>query len=111
MPLATGHDNGAGTPRDLKSRLKILEIYTLHVLPRNEEWNYARAVINMSETLDEERKEAFLQTLQVLRDQGVRRNFKGGGKRSSTTARGKRTNGEHERPKTRKCRNKRRNAI
>lgn len=61
--------NGTSTPRDLNSRLKILEIYTLHVLPRNSEWEYAREFITMSEILDEERKEAFHQALQNIQDE------------------------------------------
>ena len=56
------------TPRDLNSRIKILELYSLHVLPLNGEWNYARDFINMNELLDEESKESFLQTLQNLED-------------------------------------------
>lgn len=60
--------NGAGTPKDLASRLKLLELFTLHVLPRNEEWEYARSFISMSDVLDEERREAFLQSLQELQD-------------------------------------------
>lgn len=61
--------NGTSTPRDLNQRLKILEIYTLHVLPRNQEWEYAREFISMSEVLDEERREAFLQALQQVQDE------------------------------------------
>ena len=61
--------NGTNTPRDLSSRLKILEIYVLHVLPRNSEWEYAREFIAMSEMLDDERKEAFLQALQNIQDE------------------------------------------
>jgi hypothetical protein len=60
--------NGADTPKELSSRLKILELFTLHVLPRNEEWDYARSFINNSDILDDERREAFLQTLQELQD-------------------------------------------
>lgn len=60
--------NGASTPKDLTARLKILELFTLHVLPRNEEWDYARAFINGSDILDEERRELFLQTLQEIQD-------------------------------------------
>ena len=60
------HKSGTNTPRDLNSRLQILELYILHVLPRNDEWDYAREFINISEVLDEERKEAFLQTLDSL---------------------------------------------
>lgn len=60
---------GTSTPRDLNTRLKLLELYTLHILPRNEEWDYARDFINMSEVLDEERREAFLGALQSLREE------------------------------------------
>lgn len=63
--------NGTSTPRDLNSRLKILEIYTLHVLPRNQEWEYAREFIAMSEVLDDERREAFLQALQTIQDEST----------------------------------------
>jgi hypothetical protein len=61
--------NGTETPRDLNARVKILELYTLHVLLRNDEWQYARDFISMSEVLDEERREAFLQALQSLQDE------------------------------------------
>ena len=60
---------GTNTPRDLNSRLKIIELYALHVLPRNEEWDYAQEFISMSDVLDDERRELFLQTLHSLRDQ------------------------------------------
>ncbi|KAK1827113.1 hypothetical protein QBC39DRAFT_428564 [Podospora conica] len=59
---------GADTPRDLNARVKILEIYTLHVLPRNNEWAYAHEFISMSAVLDDERREAFLQALQSLQE-------------------------------------------
>ncbi|RFU23966.1 hypothetical protein B7463_g12374, partial [Scytalidium lignicola] len=62
----TSHSRGADTPRDLNARVKILELYTLHVLLRNNEWDYAREFINMNEVLDEERREAFLQALESL---------------------------------------------
>jgi hypothetical protein len=62
------HTNDAETPKDLTSRVKILELFTLHVLPRNEEWEYARSFISMSDILDDERREAFLQSLQELQD-------------------------------------------
>jgi hypothetical protein len=61
--------NGTDTPRDLNARVKILELYTLHVLLRNNEWDYAREFIGISEVLDEERREAFLQALQSLQDE------------------------------------------
>jgi len=60
---------GTDTPRDLNARVKILELYTLHVLLRNNEWDYAREFITISEVLDEERREAFLQALQSLQDE------------------------------------------
>jgi len=61
--------NGTDTPRDLEKRIKLLELYTLHVLPRNDEWDYARDFISMSELLDEERKDAFLLALHSLREE------------------------------------------
>lgn len=60
--------SGADTPRDLNARVKILELYTLHVLIRNNEWDYAREFITASSILDEERREAFLQALQSLQE-------------------------------------------
>ncbi|KAK6850105.1 peroxin 26 [Apiospora arundinis] len=60
--------SGADTPRDLNARVKILELYTLHVLLRNNEWDYAREFISVSAVLDEERREAFLQALQSLQE-------------------------------------------
>lgn len=56
------------TPKDLNSRIKILELFTLHVLPRNNEWDYARSFVSNSDILDEERREAFLQTLNELQE-------------------------------------------
>jgi hypothetical protein len=61
--------SGTDTPRDLNARVKILELYSLHVLLRNNEWDYAREFITISEVLDEERREAFLQALQSLQDE------------------------------------------
>ena len=58
--------NGTDTPRDLHARVKILELYTLHVLLRNDEWDYAREFISISPILDEERRDAFLQALESL---------------------------------------------
>ena len=60
---------GTDTPRDLNTRIKLLELYTLHVLPRNDEWDYAREFITMSEVLDDERKEAFLLALHSLKEE------------------------------------------
>ncbi|KAH6850151.1 hypothetical protein B0I37DRAFT_370872 [Chaetomium sp. MPI-CAGE-AT-0009] len=61
--------SGADTPRDLNARVKILELYTLHVLPRNDEWEYAHEFISVSPVLDDERREAFLQALDTLREE------------------------------------------
>ncbi len=61
--------SAADTPRDLNARVKILELYTLHVLLRNNEWDYAREFISISSVLDEERKDAFLQALQSLQEE------------------------------------------
>jgi hypothetical protein len=60
--------SGANTPRDLNARVKILELYTLHVLVRNNEWDYARDFIRASSVLDEERRDAFLQALDSLHE-------------------------------------------
>lgn len=59
---------GAETPKDLSSHLKILELFTLHVLPRNEEWDYARSFISMSDMLDNQRRCSLLQCLQELQE-------------------------------------------
>ncbi|KAK2879520.1 hypothetical protein FQN49_000794 [Arthroderma sp. PD_2] len=63
---------GTDTPKDLAVRVKLLEIFTLHVLPRNDEWEYAREFINLSEALDDDRKEAFVQTLDDLQEEKER---------------------------------------
>lgn len=54
------------TPHGLASRIKILELYSLHVLPRNGEWTYAKEFISMSDILDEEGRKSFLEALQSL---------------------------------------------
>ena len=41
----------------------------MQVLPRNEEWQYAREFINMSDVLDDDQREVFIHELQVLEDQ------------------------------------------
>lgn len=65
--MSTPMSNSSSSPKTLATRLKILEIYTLHVLPANGEWEYSRSFIDMSDMLDEERKEAFLNALQNLK--------------------------------------------
>lgn len=59
----------SNTLRELNARLRVLEIYTLHVLPANEEWDYAKDFVEMNDTLDNEKKDVFLQTLQSLQDE------------------------------------------
>ncbi|KAL8912380.1 MAG: hypothetical protein Q9171_002566 [Xanthocarpia ochracea] len=58
--------NGTNTPQELASRLKILELYILHILPANDQWEYAKEFIHLSETLDEERKDFFHQALEQV---------------------------------------------
>lgn len=65
-------NGGTDTPRDLNARVRIIELYTLYVLPRTGEWKYARDFISMSEILDEELREEFLQTLQNLEEEDSR---------------------------------------
>ena len=67
--MSTPMSNTSSSPKSLATRLKVLELYTLHVLPANEEWEYARSFIEMNEMLDEERKEAFLGALGNLREE------------------------------------------
>ncbi|KAI9930469.1 hypothetical protein MW887_011223 [Aspergillus wentii] len=62
-------NGGTDTPKDLAARVRIIELFTLHVLPRNEEWEYAQEFINLSEVLDEERKDVFLQTLESIKEE------------------------------------------
>ncbi|CAF9934156.1 MAG: hypothetical protein ALECFALPRED_005871 [Alectoria fallacina] len=68
----TSRSGGTDTPRDLNARIRIIELYTLHVLPRTGEWNYARDFINMSEVLDEEIRDEFLQTLRSVEDEDTK---------------------------------------
>jgi len=63
------HKNGTNTPKDLNTRIRLIELFTLHVLPKNGESQYARGFINSSEVLDEELREVFLETLQSFEDE------------------------------------------
>lgn len=60
---------GANTPKDLTSRIKILEIFIVHILPRNQEWDYAREFIAMSDVLDDDHRDAFNQALDNLAEE------------------------------------------
>ncbi|KAL3473973.1 hypothetical protein BJX99DRAFT_187447 [Aspergillus californicus] len=62
-------NGGTDTPKDLVARVRLIELFTLHVLPRNEEWDYAREFINLNEVLDDERKELCIQTLDGLKEE------------------------------------------
>ena len=66
---ATSMSSASSSPKALETRLRILELYTLHVLPANQEWEYAESVIELSDALDDERKDAFLHALQGLREE------------------------------------------
>lgn len=66
---STPMSNSSSSPKMLQTRLKILELYALHVLPANEEWDYASSFIEMNDMLDEERKEAFVNALQSLKEE------------------------------------------
>lgn len=67
--IATPMSNGTSSPKELTTRLKILELYTLHVLPANDEWDYAQQFVEMNDMLDEERREAFLHALHSLKEE------------------------------------------
>ena len=68
-------NGGTDTPKDLAARVQIIELFTLHVLPKNGEWDYAAEFIRLSEVLDEERKELLLQTLDELKQEKERETF------------------------------------
>ena len=70
-------ENRTDTPKSLKTRVKIIELYVLHVLPRKGQWQYARDLISMSEVLDEEQKEAFLHALQALEAERNKNGYQG----------------------------------
>jgi len=71
-PQRISATSGTDTPKDLAARVRIIELFVLHVLPRNGEWEYAHEFTNLSEVLDEERKEMFLQTLEGLKEEKER---------------------------------------
>ena len=66
---SSGRSQETSTLRDLEAHLQIIEIYCLHVLPQNGEWEYAKDFISLSNMLDDERKETFLQTLNELQEE------------------------------------------
>ena len=71
LPNTPGHIEGSGTyaPRGLLSRIKLLEVYALHILPRNDEWVEAREFIGMSDLFDDEHKERLFIELHTLKEE------------------------------------------
>ena len=80
------YDHSAKSMKDLASRLKILELYCLHVLPRNNEWEYAKEFICMNDAFDEETQDSLLQILQNLRDEKEDGDYGNHSHQSSTKA-------------------------
>ncbi|OQO13739.1 hypothetical protein B0A48_01969 [Cryoendolithus antarcticus] len=61
--------HSTSSPKALQVRQKILEVYALHVLPAVGEWEQAREFLEGCGSLDEERREAFLEALKGLREE------------------------------------------
>lgn len=53
-PSLLGSDDD---PKAVSQRVKLMELYILHVLPRVNDWEYAREFTQMSPDLDEEQKD------------------------------------------------------
>ena len=56
------------TPRELAIRIKLLELYILHVLPRNDQYDYARDFTQLQPLLDAERKAGYLRILTAIQE-------------------------------------------
>ncbi|KAF3938181.1 hypothetical protein ABW19_dt0201803 [Dactylella cylindrospora] len=54
------------SPKALAQRTKLMELYILHILPRVDEWDYAKEFTQMSPYLDDDKRDAFLSTLEAL---------------------------------------------
>lgn len=67
--VSTPMSTHSASPKALQARIKVLELYALHVLPEVGEWEYAREFVEGCGNLDEERKEAFLAALDGLREE------------------------------------------
>ena len=65
------YGSGTDTPRDLETRIQIIELFALYVLPHNGEWEYATEFIQLNEMLDADRKEDFLQIICELQEEGL----------------------------------------
>ncbi|RPB19534.1 hypothetical protein L211DRAFT_853177 [Terfezia boudieri ATCC MYA-4762] len=53
-------------PKAVAQRVKLMELYILHVLPKVDEWQYAREFTQGSNDLDDDQKAQFLATLDAL---------------------------------------------
>lgn len=53
-------------PKGISQRVKLVELYILHVIPRVGDWDYAREFTNTSPDLDDEQKDLFQATLDQL---------------------------------------------
>lgn len=67
--VSTPMSTHSASPKALQARVKVLELYALHVLPEVGEWEYAREFVEGCGNLDEERKEAFLAALGGLEEE------------------------------------------
>lgn len=67
--VSTPMSSHSVSPKALQARVKVLELYALHVLPEVGEWEYAREFVEGCGSLDEERKEGFLAALDGLREE------------------------------------------
>lgn len=67
--VSTPMSTHSSSPKALQARVKVLELYALHVLPEVGEWDYAREFVEGCGNLDEERKEAFLLALEGLKEE------------------------------------------
>ena len=67
------HQHGPDLSRYVQEKTKIVELFALHVLPRNGEWQYAKDFIAMADVLDEEVKEDMLVALRALEVQEAKR--------------------------------------
>lgn len=67
--VSTPMSTHSSSPKALQARIKVLELYALHVLPEVGEWDYAKEFVEGCGNLDEERKEAFLAALEGLKEE------------------------------------------
>jgi hypothetical protein len=58
-------------PKVVSQRVKLMELYILHVLPRVGDWEYAREFTHMSPDLDEEQKDVGAANLSKLSPLGT----------------------------------------